>query len=255
MANVNTNEEYISDSSSDFTEYWIDLFLGIKGNEYFCDIDEEYIRDRFNLTGLNEEVSKLPTLIDIITDLVDIEQQPEEHKDALELNARILYGLIHARYILTSRGLNKMFEKYRNGDFGYCPRGSLSITPFVARWVERPTRLASVKLYCAKCEDLYNPKSGRHSVVDGAYFGVHEFPAMFFQNLPLVIPTHVKETYVPKVFGFKLHDYSKLNRWRELQRVKLEKRLAKDGIKIENVVEGFLTSNKNTEKRKPRLNH
>ena len=74
------NEEYVTDSSSDFTEYWIDLFLGIKGNEYFCDIDDEYIRDRFNLTGLNLEVSKLPTLIDIITDVIDIELQPEEHK-------------------------------------------------------------------------------------------------------------------------------------------------------------------------------
>ena len=30
-------------------------------------------------------------------------------------------------------------------------------------------------------EDLYNPKSGRHSAIDGAYFGT-SFPAMFFQN-------------------------------------------------------------------------
>ena len=138
-----------------------------------------------------------------------------------------------------------MFEKYRNGDFGYCPRVHCQLHPLLPVGLNDQPRLASVKLYCAKCEDLYNPKSGRHSVVDGAYFGT-SFPAMFFQNFPQVIPTHVKETYVPKVFGFKLHDYSKLNRWRELQRVKLEKRLAKDGIKIENVVGGFI-SNKNTE--------
>jgi casein kinase II subunit beta len=234
----NANEEYGTDSSSDYTEYWIDLFLGIKGNEYFCDIDDEYIRDRFNLTGLNQEVSKLPTLIDIITDNIDIELQAEEHRDVLELNARILYGLIHARFILTSRGLNKMFEKYRNGDFGYCPRFHCQLHPLLPIGLHDQPRLASVKLYCAKCEDLYNPKSNRHAIVDGAYFGT-SFPAMFFQTFPQAIPIHTKDTYAPKVFGFKLHDYSKLNRWRELQRGKMEKRLTKQGIEIHNVVGGF----------------
>lgn len=238
------NEEYVTDSSSDFTEYWIDSFLGIKGNEYFCDIDDEYIRDRFNLTGLNQEVSKLPTLIDIITDVIDIDSQPEEHRDTLEHNARILYGLIHARYILTTRGLNKMFEKFRNGDFGYCPRVHCQLNPLLPIGLNDQPRMASVKLYCSKCEDLYNPKSGRHSVIDGAYFGT-SFPAMFFQNFPNMIPIHLKETYVPRVFGFKLHEYSKLNRWRELQRLKLEKRLTKNGIQIDNVVGGFLMENAN----------
>ncbi|PVH15349.1 uncharacterized protein CXQ87_003187 [Candidozyma duobushaemuli] len=167
----NGNDQ-LTDSSSDFSEYWIDLFLGIKGNEYFCDIDDDYIRDRFNLTGLNQEVSKIPTLVDIITDMADIEHQPEEHRDALEHNARILYGLIHARYILSQRGLNKMFEN------------SLPLASTSSRWVERSARINSVKLYCAKCEDLYNPKSGRHAIVDGAYFGT-SFPAMFFQNFPM----------------------------------------------------------------------
>lgn len=242
------NEEYVTDSSSDFTEYWIDLFLGIKGNEYFCDIDDEYIRDRFNLTGLNLEVSKLPTLIDIITDVIDIELQPEEHKDSLEHNARILYGLIHARYILTTRGLNKMFEKFRSGDFGYCPRVHCQLNPLLPVGLNDQPRMASVKLYCSKCEDLYNPKSGRHSAIDGAYFGT-SFPAMFFQNFPNTVPIHAKETYVPRVFGFKLHEYSKLNRWRELQRLKLENRLKKNGIQIDNVVGGFITNGDEEEKQ------
>lgn len=231
-------EEYYTDSSSDFTEYWIDLFLGIKGNEYFCDIDEEYIRDRFNLTGLNQEVSKLLTLIDIITDVIEADQQDEDQRETLEHNARVLYGLIHARYILTSRGLNKMMEKYRKGDFGYCPRVHCELHPLLPIGLNDQPRVASVKLYCAKCEDLYNPKSARHSVIDGAYFGT-SFPAMFFQNFPQVIPIHNKRSYTPKVFGFKLHDYSQLNRWRELQRIKLEKRLVKNGIDIVNKPGGY----------------
>lgn len=32
----------------------------------------------------------------------------DEHRENIETSARFLYGLIHARYIVTSRGLQKM---------------------------------------------------------------------------------------------------------------------------------------------------
>lgn len=58
-----------SGSDSEYAKYWIDWFLDTKGNEYFCEVDEEFILDRFNLTGLSAEVPHYYLeALDMITD-------------------------------------------------------------------------------------------------------------------------------------------------------------------------------------------
>lgn len=43
-------------TSEDESATWISWFCSLKGNEFFCEIDEDYIQDDFNLSGLNSQV-------------------------------------------------------------------------------------------------------------------------------------------------------------------------------------------------------
>ena len=54
---------------------WISWFLSSKGNEYFCEVEEDYILDRFNLTGLNTEVQHYAQALDMITDNLGLSSQ------------------------------------------------------------------------------------------------------------------------------------------------------------------------------------
>ena len=83
----------------------------------------------------------------------------------------------------------------------------------------------SVKLFCAKCEDIYNPKSSRHAAIDGAYFG-SSFHNILFQVYPALIPEKSRRRCEPRIFGFKVHAAAALARWQDDERRAMKKRLA-----------------------------
>ncbi|TFK21473.1 hypothetical protein FA15DRAFT_758690 [Coprinopsis marcescibilis] len=165
---------------------WISWFLSSKGNEYFCEVDEDFILDRFNLTGLNNEVANYSQALDLITDNLDDDIQ-DELRGSLDVQARLLYGLIHARWIVTARGLQKMLEKYKRAEFGRCPRVLCHQQSLLPVGLTDIPYEKSVKLYCGRCEDLYSPKSSRHGSIDGAYFGT-TFPHLLFLVYPTLLP-------------------------------------------------------------------
>ena len=117
---------------------WISWFCNLRGNEFFCEVDEDYVQDDFNLCGLSGLVPYYDYALDLILDIessngkclssflnydyaLDLifffivcvcvhlgDMFTEEQNELVESAAEMLYGLIHVRYILTSKGMAAM---------------------------------------------------------------------------------------------------------------------------------------------------
>lgn len=227
-------EEFLEEDSESMAESseeseahnsWVRRFLAERGNEFFCEIDEEYITDRFNLTGLNTEVDSYQLALDLISDNLDerMLEQARDHEE-LHMSARHLYGLIHARFVITHRGLSKMGEKFRREDFGRCPRVLCQNQPVLPIGLSDIPDENFAKVYCPRCEDVYTPSSRRHARIDGSYFGT-SFPHLLFQVFPNLMPTKPAERYVPRIFGFRIHEVAEQHRKQDAFRERKEKAL------------------------------
>lgn len=119
-------------------------------------------------------------------------------------------------------------DKYKKGDFGKCPRVECKAAHLLPHGIADLPKTQYVKLFCAKCEDIYNPKSTRHSNIDGAYFGT-SFTQIIFLVYPALIPEKSSRQHEPKVFGFKMHAAAALQRWQGKKKVEMEGRLKTAG--------------------------
>jgi casein kinase II subunit beta len=130
---------------------------------------------------------------------------------------------------MPANGLCSQVDKYKKADFGKCPRVICDAHPLLPMGLEDQANRKSVKLYCAKCEDIYNPKSSRHAAIDGAYFG-SSFHNILFQVYPALVPVKSKARYIPRIFGFKVHPAAALARWQDEEREEMKKRIRTAGV-------------------------
>lgn len=240
------SEEYLEDRSFDSSsaedsgayDEWIPAFCSRFGHDYFCQVPTEFIEDDFNLTSLAQAVPHYRQALDLILDLAP---GSDEDGDAvattasgsgsnpnaivtstagsdttsalvghslIEHAAEQLYGLIHARFILTKPGLQAMAEKFDHKEFGTCPRYYCNGMQLLPCGLSDTPGEHTVRLYCPSCQDLYMPQSSRFLSLEGAYWGT-SFPGVFlkhFKELEDYVERKTKDVYELKVFGFRISD-------------------------------------------------
>ena len=113
-----------------------------------------------------------------------------------------LYGLIHARYILSPRGLAMMREKFTLGTFGSCQRILCDRQLVLPIGLSEELSTSRVKTYCPRCQEVYVPRQ-KHLDIDGAYFGT-SFANVLFKTFPELYPKDGPLTYLPTIYGFKI---------------------------------------------------
>jgi len=168
------------------------------------------------LTGLKTQVPYYEYALNMILDLDeqedDIEILPEDQQPLVETAAQMLYGLIHARFILTSRGMTAMLDKYNAYVYGICPlvQCEAANQPVVPIGMSDTLRQSAAKVFCPHCQEIYYPKSAKLECLDGAYFGT-TFAHLFFLTHQNIVPHSLPQPYVPRIYGFKIHKSVKEN--------------------------------------------
>jgi casein kinase II subunit beta len=195
--------------SSDAPRTWMQWFLGLKGNNFFCKVDRAYMLDQFNLYGLRPLFSNYREVLDMIlgpdiSDTKDIEALDRNFQDAVDL-----FGLIHARFIITRRGQSRMARKFKRVSFGKCPRAFCARQALLPVGLQDTPRKSGVKVYCAACGQIFEPEPKLvANYIDGAYFGT-TFPHLLLMEHPELCPNIANmstEIYSPRIFGYRVYN-------------------------------------------------
>jgi casein kinase II subunit beta len=209
--NSSDEDEYGSD-----VQTFIEWLVSLRGCEFFVAVDEEFIRDSFNLYGLRQLISRYDEALEMLLsdeppeeDMLDDENFIDSYRSALDL-----YGMIHARFVLTTRGQQLVREKFARQEFGRCPRVLCNAQACLPCGIFEELRRGFVRSFCPTCKQIYVPK-GRVAELDGAYFGP-SLPSMFLLTYPGIASSQesttakaatswVPQYFTPKVFGFRVH--------------------------------------------------
>ncbi|AOA64376.1 Beta regulatory subunit of casein kinase 2, a Ser/Thr protein kinase [Komagataella phaffii GS115] len=201
------SDQMSQESGSDEEQPWIQEYCMMFGHEYFVEVSNEFIEDDFNLTGLSSIVPFYREALDMILDYQPDYQIKSESLPIIHHSAELLYGLIHARYILTKPGLQAMAGKYEKAVFGTCLRvhcEGMYLLP-IGRYDQ--VGIETVRLYCPSCNDIYLPSSSKYLHIDGAFFGT-SFAILFvnmFNEIQRRVNLIPKQIFDLKLFGFKIN--------------------------------------------------
>ena len=204
-----------SDDSSD-DEGWIQTFCLSKRNQnhkiepsWFCAIDKSFFDKELIQydKSSQEEEEEITNSIELIKD--EFKQESErinsEKEIKLQCLAEHVYGLFHAKYILTKKGLEKMREKFEAKHWGTCPRYYCYNNPVLPYGKSNSPGVHCVQVYCPVCKEIYDSFDIRAEGIDGAYFGP-TFAIMFCKFYPQLFSCE-KPEQILRIHGFRIANY------------------------------------------------
>lgn len=183
----------------------------------FCHVNVDFIKEKMNLFGLSSLVGPLykEALTWVMEPLFSppspsLSLKPPPAKEVAEA-AETLFGLLHSRFILTKKGLQRMEEKFSNHAFGVCPRVLCREEAVLPVGLSDDLHQHSVALFCPRCEEVYRLRSStaagdeEEEGPDGAYWGTS------FPHLLLLYAREkgkeigLRHFYEPRIFGLRVH--------------------------------------------------
>lgn len=186
------------------SQSWVDWFLTTPRGSLFVRIDSEYLNNTFNFYGLRQKIPHFKFAFDLIRGpFIAQERRPSEWPEDIDEYGMCLYGLLHARYLLTAAGLEQAYQKYRQNEFPKCPRSFCDGHCCIPVGVSDEIGESNVKLYCTNCQDIYSSKDKRFITMDGAFFGPN-WCHLFIQKYPETVPEEKPRKYIPRIYGFKV---------------------------------------------------
>lgn len=193
---------------------WANWFVNEPEGKYFVEIDPNYLTDQFNCYGLKEAIqAKFQTefhqsnlyknaLLMIQGDYIEPKQRPSEMTAEVEEIAKLLYGLIHARYLLTQKAWKRMYQKYKENVFDICPRVACKKCSCLPCGEFDELDKGTLCMYCPCCHDLYKPdQNSLANQIDGAFFGT-SWIHLFLGEYPDIVKPY--EQPVLRVFGLRI---------------------------------------------------
>lgn len=183
---------------------WITSYLEGQNGEYLVLVDDDFIMNTFNSYGLKNKVPAFNFAFELLRKGTCNFSRAQEYgltKEDIEAQTELLYGLLHARYIMTKPGLQAMYTYWQEKRFPRCPRVFCKDAVCLPYGDSEEPGKSKVKMYCMCCGDVYNISEMK---MDGAFFGPN-WVHMFMTKYKAAIPRETKKVYVPKIFGFRIY--------------------------------------------------
>lgn len=193
----------ISRQNPIYPKNWKEDFLKQPENSWFCDIPDDYIIESFNLTGLEDKFSYFDQELQVLVNKKSITKLADSIRETVWNELPILYGSIHARFIISPDGINQVKEKYNRREYGFCPRISCNKEPLLPIGITSELKKNRVKGFCPKCRSVYRPNPVVE--IDGGFFGPN-CPHILVEELNLRGKYREYKPYVRSAFGYHVYD-------------------------------------------------